>query len=231
MSGAAFGHDRQCGARSHNTGSRCGRWALIGSKYCQFHGGRRSAHRTTGKHRLGPVYEKLLGPNLRDRVAALLAAPRCEQTSLYEEIALARVQLDQALKLAVPVLEGTVVVPDEVKHLALATLRASLEHVAGLVTSMSKIEQGAADKISVHAVNLFVVQICKAIKEELGDNPALAERIGRAIDEKVRLPLDDRRALDAHIRDFAAHGDLVATMDALTCPPSAGTTVAISGKV
>jgi hypothetical protein len=218
MSGSAEGHERQCKARAHHTGEQCKRWALIGSNYCQFHGGRRGGVKTRGRGiRMPGFYNKVLGPTLKRRVEELLNVPRPEQMSLFDEIALARVNVERALQLASPVFEGTITDPNIVA-LSLSCVRDAVDHVANLIKTMSTIEKDTLDKISIYTLNLFIIQICRAIKDELGDDPALAERIGKAIDERVRLPLDDRRSLDSNVTGFIGSdaGAIIDEMDKVT---------------
>lgn len=96
-------HPRRCQAKARGSQDRCKRWALVGSNYCQFHGGRRTH---TVKKGLPYRYSKHLGPKLREAVDEFLAQPHHDQISLYEELAMLRLAATQAIRLAEPALVG-----------------------------------------------------------------------------------------------------------------------------
>lgn len=193
MSGAPpDGHERQCRARSRVTRERCKRWALVGSNYCQFHGGRR-AQQLVGNRKLPGFYSKYLGPKLSERVKDLLDRPHDEQVALYEELAIARANACEALKLAQPLFNDSKELNDETKSLIISTLNSAMAHVKDLVLAASKLEKEQSDKVSIKVINLIVYQIIAAINEVCGtEHQSIAEAIANAIDEKVRLPLNDR---------------------------------------
>ena len=212
MSGAPpEGHPNQCKAKSQRTRQRCRRWALVTSEYCQFHGGRRAAvfYCKTGKNRLPRFYSKFLGPKLKERVEELLNAPHDEQVSLYEELAIARSNACQALKLAQPLFDDDDLkgkLTDEIKSLMIQTLGQAMGEVKDLVLAASKLEKEAGDKVSLKVVNLIVMQIVLAINDVCGsEHLGLAEAIGRAVDERVRLPLNDKINPVIKVRLGSAH--------------------------
>jgi len=189
------GHKNQCKAKSQVTRVRCRRWALRTSEYCQFHGGRRAAHiySRTGKRRLPVIYSKFLGPKLAERVEELLEQPHAEQVSLYNELAIARSAACEAIKLASPLFDEkqSVKLTDDLKALMIQTLGTAMREVKDLVLAASRLEKEAGDKVSLKVVNLIVMQIVLAINDVCGaENLGLAEAIARAIDERVRLPLN-----------------------------------------
>ncbi len=187
-------HPRRCHAIAKSR-KRCGRWALVTSDYCEFHGGRRSTHSKTGKRRLPSYYSKYLGPKLKDRIEELLNKPHDEQVALYEELALARATAAEALLLAAPLWDGTQsekLNPD-VRALMVQTLSQAMNNVKDLVLAASRIEKEAGDKVSIKVINLIVLQIISAINDVCGtENLDIAKAIEAAIEEKVRLPLNDR---------------------------------------
>ena len=189
------GDPRQCRANSQVTRVRCRRWALRTSNYCQFHGGRRTnIYSRTGKRRLPVVYSKFLGPKLAERVEELLAQPHAEQVSLYNELAIARSSACEALKLASPLFDDKLSdkLPAELKALMIQTLGTAMGEVKDLVLAASRLEKEAGDKVSLKVVNLIVMQIVLAINDVCGtEYLGLAEAIARAIDERVRLPLNN----------------------------------------
>lgn len=198
MSGAPpEGHENQCRSKSQRTRQRCRRWALRGSQYCQFHGGRRAAalYAKTGKRRLPSFYSKYLGPKLSERVKELLDQPHDEQISLYQELAIARATAAEALKLAQPLWDEkqAAKLNEVTKSLMIQTLGQAMNEVKDIVLAASKLEKEAGDKVSMKVINLIVMQIVFAINDVCGtEYLGLAEAIGKAIDERVRLPLNDK---------------------------------------
>jgi len=192
------GSPRQCKANSQVTRVRCRRWALISSNYCQFHGGRQAAkfyRPYNRKTKLPDYYSKYLGPKLSQVVNELLDAPHDDQVSLYNELAIARASAMQALALAQPLFEESsdVKLNPELKALIIATLGESMKNVKELVLAASKLEKESSDKVSIKVINLVVHQIITAINDVCGtENMVIAEAIAKAIDERVRLPLNDK---------------------------------------
>lgn len=191
------GHERQCKAKSQRTRVRCRRWALVGSNYCQFHGGRRAAaiYGRTGKRRLPIFYSKFLGPKLTKRVNELMNSPHDEQVSLYQELAVARSNACEALILARPLYDETTAdtLTPEIKSLMIQTLSQAMSEVKDLVLAASKLEKESGDKVSLKIVNLIVMQIVLAVNDVCGsEHLDIAEAIARAIDERVRLPINDK---------------------------------------
>lgn len=188
------GHIRQCQARSRVTRKRCRRWALRGASTCQFHGGR-SAIRFGMKKDLFKVsgfYGKYLGPRLSERVREALNKPHDEQVSLYEELAIARATACEALKLAQPLFDGTKL-NLETKALTIQTLRSAMTSVKDLVLAAARVEKDQEDKVSIKVINLIMMQVVLAVNEICGtDNAILAEAIAKAIDDKVRLPMNNK---------------------------------------
>lgn len=188
------GHARQCQARSRVTGRRCRRWALRGRRTCQFHGGRSGgiSHR---RKKLAGFYSKYLGPKLSERVAELMAKTHDEQVSLYEELAVARATACEAMALAQPLFdpEKSSELKPETRALMVQTLNQAMNNVKELVLAASRIEKDAEDKVSIKVVNLVVQQIVMTINEVCGtDNVQLCDAIAKAIDERVRLPINDK---------------------------------------
>jgi len=204
------GHPRQCRAMSYVTRVRCKRWALRGANNCQFHGGRntqRALQRQINKRRLPMFYTKYLGPKLAKRVAELTSVPHDEQVSLYEELGLARSGMIEALQLASPLQDPVACakLSPEIKALMIQTLAESMKNVKELTLACSKLEKDASDKVSIKVINLIVQQIIMAINDVCGvENMAIAEAIAAAIDERVRLPLNDKLNPKIHINMLPA---------------------------
>jgi hypothetical protein len=144
---------------------------------------------------LPSFYSKYLGPKLSERVNEALNKPHDEQVALYEELAIARSTACEALRLASPLFDEKIgtKLSLETKALMAQTLNQAMNAVKELVLAASKIEKEQSDKVSVKVINLIVMQIVMAINDVCGvDNMELAEAIARRIDEKVRLPINER---------------------------------------
>jgi len=206
MSGAPpEGNPRQCQAMSRVTRKRCRRWALRGTNNCQFHGGRnaqRALNQRNNKRRLPVFYQKYLGPKLSERIHDLMDKPHDEQVSLYEELALSRASACEALLLAQPLFDDKMSkkLSPEIKALILQTLNESMKNVKDLVLAASKLEKESGDKVSIKVINLVVQQIIMAINDVCGiENMVMAQAIAKAIDERVRLPLNDKMNPTIHV--------------------------------
>jgi len=199
------GHDRQCQARSRVTRQRCRRWALKGRKYCQFHGGRRQPVRTDNL----PRYSKHLGKVLQDKLNEYLSEPHSEMLGLYEELAIARVTVEDSLKL----FDAAMNKGDTAARMTASDLiRTALNHVRDMCLAAAKIEREAEDKVSLRVVQLFSNQIVRCIHRVCPDR-GLAIRLEREIRENVRLP----KEVDTTGVDFTV-GDQLKDMDLSTEP-------------
>jgi len=191
------GHPRQCKARSNKTQKRCRRWALQYSNFCQFHGGRRalSYQLHKGIYKLPSYYSKYLGPKLSERVHDALNKPHDEQVALFEELAISRSFAIEALKLAQPLFdeEMSKKLTVETKAAIMQNLRDSLDAVKNMVLAASKIEKESKETVSLKVINLIVQQIILAINDVCGtENMEIAEAIAQAIDDKVRVPINNK---------------------------------------
>lgn len=187
-------HPRRCHARSGRTHRRCGRWALVTSNYCQYHGGRRSHLPTLRK--MPGFYSKYMGPKLAQRVREILSRPSSEQVSLYQELALARTNVAETLKLYEVLLdpEQSAKLTVDTRVAIMSAMREAMDQVREMVTACAKIEKDAQDKVSMPVVNLVVQQIIIAVNEVCGtENLAIAEALAKKI-EDIRLPVQDRFA-------------------------------------
>ena len=217
------GHPRQCKAIHKTLGKRCRKYAVQGSKYCASHGGKRLGRagrprKYTHGRFMSSAYLQCVGPTLKEKLTELLNKPHDEQVALYEELAVARAAAAQALKLASPIFEpkksltpevATLAEDPQFKALALSTLKDAMTTVKDLVVAASKIEKDAEDKVSVKVINLFVIQILRAIESVLGaDHDDLLRKIQKAIDEQVRMPLNDKQdaVINIEISPFTLPG-------------------------
>lgn len=183
------GHERQCHSRSRVTQQRCRRWALKDSDYCQFHGGR-SKRGVPTTNKLPSIYRKGLKDGLVDLLESLASQPHHDQIALYEELALSRMCAQQALALATPVLSGEKV-DAQTQALTVSLLKDALNNVRDMCIAVSKIEKDKDDRVSLKVVDLFIIQILRAIYRVCGDEHAeLAVRLEEEITSTVQLPKD-----------------------------------------
>ena len=144
-------------------------------------------------------YSKHLGPKLAELIKEHLDKPHDEQVALYEELAIARATACQALQLASPLFEdsGKTLEP-ELKSLMMSTLNEAMKSVKDLVLAAGKLEKDSKDSVSIKTLNLVVMQIITAVHDVCGtENLGIAEMIADRINERVRLPLNDK--LNPHI--------------------------------
>jgi hypothetical protein len=207
-------HPRRCKAKRRNLREQCRKWALKGSDYCKFHGGR---HRISRKG-LPKRYAKFLGPTLRKAVEELSKDPHFDQVNLYDEIAISRIAAGNALKLAEPVLMGEVEVKESAKMVALDLTKEAMNHVRDMVVAAAKIERDANAKVSLRVVDLIIMQIIKAVHEVCSDKE-LADKIAEHINENVRLPAQLNADVGATVIDGVESTPdmIVSEMDESVC--------------
>lgn len=105
---------------------------------------------------------------------------------------MARVLCEEAIKYGVVILESE---DDDIRRDGLAdateTIRRALNHVRDMVESASRVEKNAEDKVSIHAVNLWVMQVQRAVKRgvesALPKKPKTAARIVKKIAKEIEL--------------------------------------------
>jgi len=188
---------RRCKGRSRVRKARCMTWALQGSDYCRFHGGRMSlAYKfKKGIYPVQGFYSKYLGPKLTELVRANLNEPHDEQVCLYQELAITRSMACEAIKLAQPLFDDDQrkLLNTETKAMIFGTLQSAMGAVKELVLAAARIEKDSKDKVSLKVINLIVAQIIESINQECGtENQALAEAIAKKINDKVRVPINDK---------------------------------------
>ncbi len=200
-------HERRCQSNSRHTHEQCRRWALKGSRFCQFHGGRGGKVRKTG---LAGFYSSQCRPTLKKLLDDLTGLPHHKQMQLNEELALARVTALNAVKLADAAFES-----GDRKSMALAIplLQDALMFVKDMCLAVSKIEAMMEDKVSLTVVDLYVTQIVRVISKHVTEE--VAERIATDIRENVKVPVDGAMQMEGVLSPSA----LAAEMDELSAPP------------
>lgn len=179
-------HERRCGGKSRVTGEQCKRWALRGEERCQFHGGRIGRGGRWGGYTR--VYGKHLKGTLKKRLHDLVSCSHEEQVQLYEELAVARAVALEAVTLLEPLVEHPEKTDVSTRALAVSCVREAITVVRDMALAVSRIEKDSEDKVSIHVLDLFVLQILKSIYRACGDDKDLAERIEAEVEFSVRMP-------------------------------------------
>lgn len=176
------GHVRRCQSRNRQR-TQCGRWAIVGSQYCQFHGGRRPLT----YNKMG-IYSKRASAKLKQKLEELQELTADERIDLSEEIDVARVLAERAINMY-----DEMVIQEKgdarSKASAAMVLKDALRHVSELVAQHARVQAIAADKVSVHNLKWIADQVCKIIKEEIPDIQLQDRLIGRI--EEMKLVSDE----------------------------------------
>lgn len=117
--------------------------------------------------------------------------PHHEQINLYEELALTRTCAAEAVSLAGAALDpqNGAEVSDSTKQLAISLMHDALARVKEFVVAASKIESISTEQVSVGVVDLFVLQVLRAVYRVCGkDNEDIAIRIEEEVARSVKLP-------------------------------------------
>lgn len=130
------------------------------------------------------MYSRHLGKTLKAQLAEFLDAPHGEQTQLYEELALSRTLALDGIKLFEAAQQSD---EDRTKALAHSILKDALSHVRDMCLAVSRIEKEAADKVSIKTIDLFIVQVVRAVGRVVKDE-ATTKLIEQEIRDTVRLP-------------------------------------------
>lgn len=184
----------QCKANRTNR-KRCRKWKLVGSNYCQFHGGRRAANKLKNPHdlevsHLPSFYRKQLTDTLADLVDSALEGDPREALNLYEELALMRVASSEAVRLysLSTKVEGSK--GDELRTSASLIMAEALKNVSSMCESAARIESVGKDKYSVHSLKAIIHQIVRIAHGVLHQYPELALQFEQAVRNEIRLPTE-----------------------------------------
>lgn len=144
-----------------------------------------------------PYYTRHASQKLKDKIDAASAAPS-ELVSLAEEIAIARVLAERAVRLfdvvvIDPPIDAETNKPKvfQPKQIALATASVSetLQHVASLVEKHARITALVQDKIPVGQVAYIATAMARIVAEEVGDEAVVRRIMGQF--EQIKLPDPD----------------------------------------
>lgn len=194
------GHERQCHREIKFKGRRCRRWALKGSIFCQFHGGRRSkrvAFLFNNMNGVGPrnrmpgFYSKYLGKTLTKAFEEAMAQGPSEALAVYEELALIRSGSTQAVALYGMACDLSDDNPKKAEIVAAASLqmRDALQEVVKTCAVAAQIEAAQKDKISLGAIKHLVEQFIVVAYDVFGDEHLdLAKLFEFEVRNRIRLP-------------------------------------------
>ncbi len=187
-------HPRRCHAPSMmNNGRRCGHWAEKDRNYCKYHGG---VQPLMVKSKLPLVYAKHLRPTLAKRLGDFLDNPRRQEAlELYDEIALARTYLTEAIErhemLAAINDAESGKIPGELLVASQSLVREHLDLVSDLCKKMAGIQKDLSDGLTAGHLGMFVEQITRIMRRVLGDDDPRVMEIAEAMRTDVLLPRED----------------------------------------
>ena len=179
------GHSRQC-QRMRRTGHRCAKWALTGSNFCQFHGGRHKTY--VRNHSLPKFYSKYLTKTLAEAVDEQLGMDSSDQLNLQEELALMRLTCAQAVAMFSAAHETE---KDELIVSASLIMREALESVGQMCKDAAAVESSRKDAITPMDLKQIVNQIVRLLYTVCGeDNEHIARRFEERVRDEIKLPSD-----------------------------------------
>lgn len=209
--GPALDHPRRCQAKRKK--GPCMRWALKGSSYCQFHGGRRQTEGV--KLRTMPMfYSRQLGPTLQASLEAVLDCDPSEQLNLLQELALLRTRAAEAVGIYSALLEKEDASPDSVQ-LAANLMATCLKDVADMAKTAAAVRASMDDKIDATQLGNFVAQLVRVIHHHLSEQPEVAKQIELDLRQKVRMPTSRGTTITPDMADEEAE-----SMDATIPKPA-----------
>lgn len=178
----------RCQAK-RKSGKPCMQYALKGSNYCQFHGGRRPAG--TRINHLPRIYSRVLNKTLGDLFEEFLNQDPSEQITLFEELALMRATSLDAIRLWSKAHEHEVTEKnhDKIMELRLTAgniMRDCLKDVQSMCESISNIDAKAKDKISAHQLLYVINQIIRMAHESFGNDPRV-HLFEKLIRERIKV--------------------------------------------
>jgi hypothetical protein len=152
-----YDHERRCKA-TRRCGLRCERWALKGSNYCQFHGGRRKGQGKYWTQSVSRFYKRALTESLEAALSEHTAMKPDDQLALFEELALVRESASAHVKIYAAALEtgkqDTILAAGELMAL-------SMQRVAEMCKAAASVNSTQKDKFSIHDLNYIIEQIVR----------------------------------------------------------------------
>lgn len=151
----------------HKNGERCKLWRMRGSKYCNFHGGRR---RKRVNNSVTNFYSHKLSDTLNAAIQKQLDAPASEQLSLLQELALMR----QSALTAVVIYDKTSEIDDvAIKAKAAELMAGALKNVQSVCESAARVAMMNKAGLDALALRDFVNQVVRVAADCFGDNEAV----------------------------------------------------------
>lgn len=146
-------------------------------------------------------YTRGVSTTLKQRLEELSAESVQERVSLAEEIDVARLLAERAVKIydAVVLAEDSTASP-EIKANASSVVQSSLDAVAKLVEKFARVDALMKDKIPAHQIDFILLQVGQALDKGLdrlktfGVDPNLIEGIKKDIHqeiENIQVPRDE----------------------------------------
>lgn len=172
-------------------GRQCRRWALKGSKFCPFHGGRKKKLLHNVDRKMPGIYSKKLGPTLAKALEEAVSQPNGEMLRVYEELALVRLSSQESVRLFSAVYELPDDHPKKSESLLMtgSLMRESLQEVIKVAQTAASIESQQNDRVSIQHLAAVVEQIVRLAYEAFGeDHLDLVQNYESLIRGKVRLP-------------------------------------------
>jgi hypothetical protein len=189
-------HPRRCHGKKRGTNPpvRCGKPAVKGYDYCISHC---SSLRNVNRRKAGWMYRSRAvrgyysrgaGVALKERLAELAGDEPARRHSLAEEVDLARIGCEKAVRLFEAACMGEEKASPDAQAAALALLRQSLDHVAELVAKASKARRDSLETVDLEQLDYMVDQVVMILEEEvrpLGD--AVVDRCTARL-KSVKIP-------------------------------------------
>ena len=202
LNGAPTDEQFQCAAQMKRWNRRCRKWALRGSKYCQFHGGRRASDPKVEIEHMPSFYKDKLGPTLTEALEQHLDLDASDQVNLYEELALMRMSAGQAVQLYSAAVEGEA--NAETQSAAAALMAEALKQVQAMCESAARMRQSDhAIRPDAVALKTFVNLMVRILYAELSEEDAVKVEARMRVD--IRMPDETRGtsvAPDAVVREM-----------------------------
>ena len=169
---------------------QCARWALIGSEYCNWHGGRfknRGIDKGHQKKDMG-YYSRNVSLTLREKLEELERMSPEERFSLAEEIDLARTMASKALQLYDLAFHGETEVDEKSKSTAYSLMQDALKFVADIVKKAAEAKKIHESTVDFEQVAYLTRAITKIVQEEIADvDRSMADRVVERLNA-IKIP-------------------------------------------
>lgn len=192
-------HPRRCQGIRY-CGLRCNRWAIKGSKYCQFHAGRHRHKQKFWSHHVSRFYKRQLTTSLQQALEEQLSLKPDEQFSLFEELALVREVAAQHVKIYGAACEQG----SQQAIMAAGELMAiSLERVGNVCRMAAALHEEQRSKYSIHDLNYVIEQIIRISYDCFKDDER-CNQFALMIREQLQLSRDEgtKKTADQYVSEM-----------------------------